>query len=495
MWVQTSRSTSNWPEGKRLCALAALLACACVRSPDPAPDIGGSGEQDGTPRPDGTDGTDGADGADGADGTDGPLAEAGPGGDASAGGWPPTDPVVNTPPPNPWTLRELRLRCKLINGANVDAPTPNATHSRANLLGTDLGIPVAHGEDFYLFFGDTAGVQGTWPFGESLPDAVGYAKVPTSAVADNPAVLCTGLRFLLTGRATGSALGDFAGAHMTPPAGRHIAEFIHNPAGPRGAGMFPNLPGDFEVPSGAFSHDGSIYLFYTIVDPATLDMRGSYLAKWDRPSPAGLPNYQILHHIDQRFDSGGALRGDFINIAPLVVGDYLYVYGTGEYRESAVQLARKALAQLEVAGGYERYDATSGTWVGPDVLSGAIVPEPSSFGELSVRYFPEIERYLMLSQEIAGENRIALRSAEAPEGPWSEPEVVASMSDPEFRASHCCSLESCTGERMINCDRAGFYAPYLLPDVELHEDGGFSVTFVVSTWDPYNVALMTATFD
>jgi hypothetical protein len=34
----------------------------------------------------------------------------------------------------------------------------------------------------------------------------------------------------------------------------------------------------------------------------------------------------------------------------------------------------------------------------------------------------------------------------------------------------------------------------MLPDVVENPDGSFSISFLMSTWIPYNVALMTATF-
>ena len=197
--------------------------------------------------------------------------------------------------------------------------------------------------------------------------------------------------------------------------------------------------------------------------------------------------------MDQRFDDGGPLRGDFVNIAPLVVGYYLYLYGTGPYRASPVHLARKALAALDTAGGFESYDADSGNWVAADAPAAPVVSEPN-LGELSVRYFPRIGRYVMLDQEINIGNRIAARFAEAPEGPWSDAVTVATMSDPDFSASYCCSGTDCSGERLIECPHAGFYGTYMLPEVIVHPDSSFSITFLMSTWIPYNVALMSATF-
>jgi hypothetical protein len=398
-------------------------------------------------------------------------------------------------PPPVHTLDDLTFRCKLISERNVDDPTTNNTHYRANLRGTDLGIPVAHGNDLYFFFGDSAGDQQIWPLGpESLPDAVGYSAAGAAQVATNPSILCSQLRFLRVNGASGSVEADFAGAWMTPPSGHAITQYVHNPAGPRGANAFPNMPGDFEVPTGAFSYGGSIYLYYSIVQVSPLEMRGSYLAEWRAPSTTGLPTYDIVHHVDQRFDGNGALRGDFINIAPLVVGEYVYLYGTGPYRTSPVHLARKRLTALETAGGYERYNAATGAWVPPATANTApIVPVPA-IGELSVRYFPNIGRYVMLDQEVTLGNRIAARFARSPEGPWSEPVTVANMNDSGFVAQYCCNGTDCPGERMMECEHAAFYAPHMLPNAIAHPDGSFSITFLVSTHIPYNVALLTATF-
>lgn len=372
--------------------------------------------------------------------------------------------------------------CKLISNDGIDDPSGNDPQLGTNLHGTDLGIPVTNGDSLYVFFGDSVGYKGIWQFGESQPDAVGVANA--SAVAKDPAALCTQLGFLHL--AANQSIGptvdariahDWAAVSMTPPAGEAIGDYIHNPAG---HGKFPNLPGDFEVPSGAFSVNGAIYVFYTTVDSA-IQMKGSYLAKWITPAPNGQPNLNILYHVDERFDANGALGGDFINNAALVDGDYLYIYGTGAYRASPVHLARKKLADLETAGGFERF---------PD----PIVPDPY-IGELSVRYYPSIGRYMMLNQQgTPTANQIVARFATKPEGPWSSAVVVSDMGDPSFRAKYCCAGMSCAGQELMHCDRAGFYGTYLLPDIKTNSDGTFTATYLMSTWDPYNVALMQATF-
>lgn len=388
----------------------------------------------------------------------------------------------------------LQQRCKLINDTNVDDPTPNNTHFRANLSGSSLGIAVVHEDQLYLFFGDTGGAQEIWPRNTaSLPDAVGYAAVPYASVAKDPDLLCSNLRFLLSGEKTGDVEADFAGAKMLPPSGHKISEFIHNPAGPYKYVMQSDMPGSIEVPSGAFSYGGSIYVFYTIANLSNpYQVQGSYLAKWDAPSTAGKPEYRILYHVDQRFDANGPLRGNFINIAALVDGDYLYLYGTGKYRASPVHLARKLLSTLETEGGFESYDPAMSSWVAADKPVAPIVAMPN-IGELSVQYYPAIGRYVMLDQEENVGNRIAARFARSPQGPWSDAVTVATMTDPAFADKYCCADE-CLGEQLLHCDQGGFFGTYLLPDVIVHPDASFTITFTMSIWEPYNVALMSATF-
>ena len=406
-------------------------------------------------------------------------------------------------------LTDFGEQCKLINNLHLDDPTLNNTHLHYNLRATDLGIPVAHGNDLFVFFGDSAGYRVIWPLGpESLPDAVGYAGVPASEVAANPAMLCDNLKFLHLApeNSIGPQYGlesDFAAQWMNPPAGQPISNFVKNPAGPRGANAFPNLPGDFEVPSGAFSHNGNIYVFYTTVQTNPLEMKGSYLAKWTAPTTSSMPAYQVLYQVDQRFNSNGQMKGRFINIAPVVSGAYVYLFGTGQYRQSNVYLGRKALATLETAGGYETYDPSKNRWVSSSTTVAGIVTkvglETAKIGELSVRFFPTLNRWVMMDEEITSltGNRIVARFADAPTGPWSQPVKVARMEDTAFRTPYCCAggdPNVCEGNEIIHCDRAGFYAPYMLPSPIINGDGSFTVSFTMSTWDPYNVALMYATF-
>ncbi len=385
-------------------------------------------------------------------------------------------PVGDAVPTQPIASREL---CKLLSNRRASDPTPNDVQHRANVLGADLGIPVVADDRLYLLFGDTIGFTGIWGAGESHPDAVGVGRDPASAIALHPELLCGGLQILSLAPAQSrgpqldpAVLADFAGAAMTAPSGHSLGEYIHDPAGGNGT-TFPYLPGDFEVPSGAFAVGGSIYTFYTTVAGAgDVEMTGSYLAKSDH-----LPGYQILYRVDAL--ANGALHGHFINIAAEVAGDYVYLFGTGAYRQSPIYLARKRLDALGTPGGFEEL--------------GPIIATPG-YGETSVRYFPELGRWMLLAEEsLPTSNRIVAYLADHPEGPWGSPHVVHDMGDPAFRAAYCCGTDDdCEGAQMFDCARTGFYGTYLFPTVDTGD--GFTVTYTMSSFAPYNVALFQTTF-
>jgi hypothetical protein len=387
--------------------------------------------------------------------------------------------------------------CKLINGQAEGDPTTNQTPTLANLVGTDLGIPLEVGGTLYFFFGDSHGYKGIWQPGQSFPDALGYSLDSASAVAAKPDLLCGDLRFVTLSPSSSlgptidpSIVADFAAPTMNAPSGQAVSTYVHNPSGDS-QNSFPNLPGTSEVPSGAFTYGSDAYLFYTTVASSSdTTMKASYLARWSAPSTQAIPSLDILYTVDERFSSGSAMYGDFVNVATETSGSYVYLFGTGDFRKSPVRLARKALLSLMTPGGFELYDAASGTW---GTARGAPIVATPGYGETSVRFLSAINRWMFLAVDLDMHAQIVARFADQPEGPWSSPIVVEDMSDPAFVTDYCCGT-SCTGEQMIHCSGSTFYGAYLLPGITVNGDGSFTVDYTLSTGNPYDVVLMQATF-
>ncbi len=409
------------------------------------------------------------------------------------------------PPVPPSRLDGLDFHCKVINGTSVQDPSANHLHTRFNLRATDLGIPLVVGDLLHLFFGDTHGYREIWAIGED-PDSVAF--VDAAAAADDPTVLCTQLAFYATPDIPSVAADtdptvqrDFAVGWMTPPPGQDIADYVgHHPA------PFPNIPGSFEVPTGALAHGDDVYLFWagrSELEPHARMTLG-YLARWDPPRE--LPAYQIVRPIDALVD--GALGGHFIQVAPFVRDDVVYMFGTGEFRRDGIHLARVPMTALESGDGQELWDPSSATWIDPSTLDpearAAIAPvvEHEGVGELGGVYLEDPGLWLLMYQHattLGGQlvaNKIVVRTAPSPTGPWSEQLVVIDMADPSFQLEHCCLAEPCVGAQIWQCHSAGLYGAYPLPNpqVTAQDDGTFAVAlpFLVSTWMPYDVVLFTA---
>lgn len=402
------------------------------------------------------------------------------------------------------SLIDRTFVCKLINGASLEDPSGNHTQTRFNLTGTDLGVPLVTGASFHLFFGDTMGYRVIWRPGED-PDSV--AHVPLASMSADVATLCDALDFYVTADDPSVAhstdptiLRDFAGSYMTAPAGGALADFIaQHPPG------FPNIPGTFEVPTGAIAVGGKAYVFYAGLVEKTPATRAtlSYLARWDAPG-ASAPGYQILYPIDRL--AAGALGGHFIQIAPVESAGMLYAFGTGDFRRSGIRLARKPIAQIDAAGGEELFDPTTRTWTAAASMSQSardaiapLVEGDDGVGELSVQWIEGAGVFLLMYQrELHGasgaitDNRVIVRVARAPEGPWSDAVTIVDMADPAFRAAHCCDA-TCGPSQILHCDRAGLYGAYALPFAQVvpKEDllPTIDLPFLVSTWDPYDVVL------
>ncbi|MBX7084229.1 MAG: DUF4185 domain-containing protein [Nannocystaceae bacterium] len=472
-----------------------LLLAACHRDA-PADGHGAStGTATGASTTTTTDVTDGSVDTTAAATTTGSSSSSGGGGSSTSGG---DAPAAYVP-----TLLDYGVTCKLISAATLDQPTANATHTRFNLRGTDLGIPAIAQSRLHLFFGDTVGYRVIWDFGED-PDAV--ASVDLAAAQADVGVLCDSLTFLVTPDVPSVAAGvdpsverDFAGAAMTPPRGQTVAQYIAQPAGP-----FAFMPGTFEVPTGAFGDARGVWLFYAgLVEtqPRTRATLG-YLAHW---SGGEQPGYTIVRPVDALV--GGALGGHFIQVAPVVRGDDVLLWGTGDYRRSGVHLARVPSATLADGAGTMLWDPDTASWrdavaLAPREREGlAPLFESEGVGELSVQWIADAGVFVALYQRelhddggAIVDNRIVLRVATAPEGPWSDALTIIDMADPAFEAAHCCGT-TCEGEQLLHCLVAGLYGAYLLPLSQTAAQGdGFVLTlpWLVSTWNPYNVVLMTA---
>jgi hypothetical protein len=331
----------------------------------------------------------------------------------------------------------------------------NRTESRFDIVGTDLGVSFSHQDHLYFLFGDT------WRVGHSTPnddlDAIAFC---TDSNADD------GLELTFLPR---------------PPAVPGIAQDA------------------FNVPLDGLSWNGNMYVFFS-TDRRQAGiyalMGRSILARSDNN---GL-DFKLLYEMS---------RFKFINVSTMIVdahehglpgdGPQLAVFGSGRYRSSDVYLAVKPVAKLEEPGGFMFYAGGLGQpqWsrnedsAVPLFCAGCV-------GELSVRWNPLLGAWICLYNadwpaDRSSAGGIVMHGAKRPYGPWSKGDLAFSVNDGLGKFMHLPGADHTHegfGVDRSN-DLAGMYGPYQIPQYSRRSDKGVQTYFTMSTWNPYQVMLMT----
>jgi hypothetical protein len=381
----------------------------------------------------------------------------------------------------------------------LQQPTANRTESRFKLAGTDLGASFSHDGRIYFLFGD------------SHPTQMPNAQRP----------------------ANGNSIAHTTDAE--PESGLDLT-FV---SAPDGGYSSPTLPGvslsSFEVPSGGFSLNNTMYVFFTT--DHTRDMNGDELmgrSVLARSQDSGQTFAQV--HELSRLSEGGK----FINVSPWVVEDLsvlgagssgpgLLLWGSGRYRTSSPYLAYIELSDIEaqtvqsegtsnplarilrpskrkrlVNPSYRFFSGTDPETHKPHFSASEADATPlfvhPYIGELSVSWNPFLRRWLMLYNCLEPRG-IVLRSAVYPWGPWSGASVIF---DPVQDGGYCHFMHRAwEADPATRCDSVhdpgreaewgGEYGPYVIAPYTTGDESESTIYYVMSTWNPYNIVLMKST--
>jgi len=315
----------------------------------------------------------------------------------------------------------------------------NDTES-VGVAGTDLGSMVNLGDRTYFLFGDT--------FGERDPDSSGgqggfwRSNVAAWTTDADPS---DGISF--EGWAPVDGIG-FAAAMIE---GEHDAN--------TGGGEVT------KIPTYGFAVGDTLYVHYMSV---------SY---WGDPG-AWDANYAGLIRSTDRGETWTRVDGiewpgdsNFVQVA-VAPGrekgvDYLYFWGipAGRFGQVALMRVPATTDAVEDQGAYEYFTGLNGdepSW-SRDMSELAFVVE-GTIGELSVMWSDYLERWIMTYSD-AGNAYI--REGLTPWGAWGD------------------AIELVPGDAY-----PGLYSPYLNP--RYVADGGRTIYFTLSLWDPYNVFWFSA---
>jgi hypothetical protein len=343
-------------------------------------------------------------------------------------------------------------------------PTLSRTVSRYQLEGTDLGSSFEHQGRVYFLFGDTVG---------RLDRAL-----DTIAVADahDPE---RGVRL------------DF----LTAANGQYLT------IQPPGISM-----GAFEVPVSGISLHGQAYVVVSTNHSHDRNTDRSVLTKF---VPPGM--FQPLRTISQlpagRFVkmSLHAEPGPIAGLPP--GGPFILIWGSGVYRQSDAHLAVVPVASFETGQGtayFAGLDASGAPrWSATEAQSQPIVKN-GTIGDLSVTWCRDLGLWLMTFDSRPPAPRGVLFSyAPAPWGPWSECQVIFDavrdgafgkfIHDPDLRPDDGLAGPVIgKGTADPGTVRGGAYAPYVVERWTKLQGSELLLYFVLSTWNPYVVVLMTS---
>jgi hypothetical protein len=319
-------------------------------------------------------------------------------------------------------------------------PTLNQTGKRFGVVATDLGSSFEHKGRLYFLFGDTWGRPGD-------RDVLAWTE------SKNPARIV--LHF--------HRAGDGKWLPLTVPGIKQ---------------------GAFEVPSGGISIAGTMYLVCTTDHSKQKVMGRSVLAR----SRDDGQTFKLLYELS---------RTRFINVSFALAGDWLYVYGSGEYRQSSVCLARvkptdiEDRSRLEYFGGLARGRPR---W-SPREADAAPLFRHDEVGEFSVSYLKPVKRYVLL-YNARKPRGITLRSARFPWGPWSEGTVIFDPGRDHGYGHfmHISSRARPKADALSDPKReeewGGEYGPYLMSRFTRGAKGRCRIYYTMSTWNPYQVMVM-----
>ena len=189
----------------------------------------------------------------------------------------------------------------------------------------------------------------------------------------------------------------------------------------------------------------------------------------------------------------------FINVSAVVEGEYVYIWGSGEFRKSDVYLARVHSTALADRAAWEYFRGWSplGAQFGPDEASATPLVSAGCVGELSARKHPQLGLY-MLAYNCEKPRGVFLRTATNPAGPYSAPiQLFEPWRDegyehfihgaPFFTAGRDDGLSDPGRE----AESGGEYGAYLVPQWFSEEGPGLhSVVYTLSSWNPYQVHVM-----
>lgn len=211
-----------------------------------------------------------------------------------------------------------------------------------------------------------------------------------------------------------------------------------------------------KIPSYGFSANGAMYLAYMSVkhwgEPGEWETNFAGFAK-------STDNGRSWTQLATPKWSG---TSNFVQVSVVERDGMLYFLGVTHGRFGPVKLMRVPTTDVEKAGSYQYFSGTAGDgsprW-SADEKDAAVVLD-DTVGELSAAWNDHLGSWILTYSN--GNADTTIRQAPQLWGPWGPAHTLIAQSD-----------------------LPGLYSPYLLP--KYTADGGRTIYFTLSVWDPYQV--------
>jgi hypothetical protein len=354
--------------------------------------------------------------------------------------------------------------------------TLSRTESRYQLRGTDLGYSFEHQGKIYFLFGDTVGAR------DAALDSIATAEIGADTMDPE----------------RGARL-DF----LTQSPGLYLT------VQPPGISM-----GAFEVPTAGISLNNQMYVVVNTNHSDEWQTDRSVLTRVSFPvTPTG---FRPLRTISQRPD--GKFLKMSLHIQPKEIpglpdgGPFVMIWGTGQYRHSDAYLSIVPASQFESGQGalyYAGLEANGSPHWQPRESAARPIITNGTLGDVSVIWCQDLKLWLMTYDSRAAAMAGILFSYSAtPWGPWSAPQLL-------FNARNDGALGRFIHDPGMTPDdglagpvigkgqnnpaqvHGGAYAPYMIERwtrvrARSADDGELEIYYVLSTWNPYVVVLMSS---
>jgi hypothetical protein len=214
---------------------------------------------------------------------------------------------------------------------------------------------------------------------------------------------------------------------------------------------------DWFWPGGGARIGDAVVLFYGRLHSPESDPHGFEQIDWRVvvvENPDEDPSAWTMHDATLPRDSQGVSWGS----AVLLDGDFLYAYGERGGASHDIAIARWPRDRAG-AGDLSSPEYFCGDRWEPSCASGPAVVVPNGAPELSVHADGRLAPFVMVQTEGYGASTLALRTAPAPEGPWSN--VVSFFRPPESLVADAFVYAGKAHRELAGADLVATYVPSL----------------------------------